>query len=56
MVSFTTAPTGTGDYTIDRGLTRRVTPRIIKFQYGDGYEQRALQGINPLDEVYAITL
>jgi phage-related protein len=55
MVSFTTAPSGTNAYTIDRGVNRKATPRVLKFAFGDGYEQRALQGINSLDEEYSVS-
>lgn len=52
MVNFTD---GSTEWNIDRGTSRKSTPRIIRYQFGDGYEQRALQGINALDEVFSLS-
>ena len=30
----------------DRGFSKKVTPKIYQIQFGDGYEQRAIKGIN----------
>ena len=34
----------------DRGYTRQTTPRVLSTQFGDGYQQRFIDGINPLKE------
>lgn len=44
------------DYaTPDKTLTRDVTPSIIVHQFGDGYEQRAINGINNIQETYSLS-
>ena len=30
----------------DKGFSKKVTPKIYQIQFGDGYEQRAIKGIN----------
>jgi len=44
---------GTNDFTADKGLTRAVTPKFHSVVFGDGYEQRAIRGINNFDESYS---
>ena len=39
----------------DKSMTRASTPRIFKTDFGDGYEQRLVNGINNLAESYAVT-
>ena len=39
----------------DKGLGRTTTPRVLKVQFGDGYEQRVAEGLNSLDEQYTIS-
>ena len=39
----------------DRGLTRQSTPRVLKVQFGDGYEQRIAEGLNSSQETYQIS-
>jgi phage-related protein len=41
--------------TADRGLTRNATQRVLVAKFGDGYEQRAVDGINVKDEQINIT-
>ena len=36
--------------TPDRNLKHTTKPRVLKAKYGDGYEQRAGDGINILEE------
>ena len=39
----------------DKGLTRQSTPRVLRVQFGDGYEQRVAEGRNPMQETYNIS-
>ena len=39
----------------DRGLSRSATPRVLVAKFGDGYEQRVADGVNPIDETLSIT-
>lgn len=39
----------------DKGLSRSATPRVLVAKFGDGYEQRVADGVNPLDETLSIT-
>ena len=39
----------------DKGLTRQSTPRVLRVQFGDGYEQRVAEGLNPMQETYNIS-
>ena len=39
----------------DKGLTRQSTPRVLKVQFGDGYEQRIAEGLNSSQESYQIS-
>ena len=39
----------------DRGLKAESKPRVLKANYGDGYEQRVANGINNTPEVWSLT-
>ena len=39
----------------DKGYTRQTTPRVLTAQFGDGYSQRLIDGINPLAESINVT-
>lgn len=52
----TTASHGNRDIVPDRSLARTSRPRVLKVQFGDGYEQRVAEGINNINESYAVTL
>ena len=39
----------------DKTLTRNNKPRVIKIQYGDGYEQRVQEGINNITQSFSVT-
>lgn len=39
----------------DKGFTKTSKPRVRKMVFGDGYEQRAVDGINNLTETYNLT-
>ena len=48
--------TGTNtNFVVDRGVSRKPTFRILKAQFGDGYEQRVLDGINAKQEEYGVS-
>ena len=34
----------------DRGMNRQATPRVLVARFGDGYEQRVADGVNPNDQ------
>ena len=39
----------------DKSFTTASKPRVLKIQFGDGYEQRVAEGINNLTQNYSIT-
>lgn len=39
----------------DKTLTRNNRPRVIKIQFGDGYEQRVQEGINNITQNFSVT-
>ena len=39
----------------DKGYTRQTQPRVLTAQFGDGYSQRLIDGINPLKETINVT-
>ena len=39
----------------DKGYTRQTTPKVLTAQFGDGYSQRLIDGINPLAETIDVT-
>ena len=39
----------------DKGYTRQTTPKVLTAQFGDGYSQRLIDGINPLKETINVT-
>ena len=39
----------------DKGYTRQTTPRVLTAQFGDGYSQRLINGINPLAETINVS-
>ena len=48
--------TGTNtDAVIDRGAGRTTSRRVLSAKFGDGYEQRVLDGINNIEETYSIS-
>ena len=52
----TTSSFGNRNIAPDRALARTSKPRVLKVQFGDGYEQRVAEGINNINESYAVTL
>ena len=39
----------------DKGYTRQTQPRVLTAQFGDGYSQRLIDGINPLAETISVS-
>jgi phage-related protein len=46
--------TGTTYATPDKAMTKSSTPRMRTAKFGDGYEQRIVDGINNLEESYTL--
>jgi len=46
--------TGTTYATPDKSMTKTSTPRMRTAKFGDGYEQRIVDGINNLEESYTL--
>ena len=49
------ATTSTTRVTPDKTMTRSTTPKVFLAQFGDGYEQRAADGINSIKEEYTLS-
>jgi len=43
------------DFVIDRGAGRQSNQRVLSAKFGDGYEQRVLDGINTKEETFSIS-
>lgn len=43
------------DFVVDRGVSRKPKFRVLKQQFGDGYEQRILDGINAKTEDFSVS-
>lgn len=43
------------NFVVDRGVTRTPKYRLLKQSFGDGYEQRLLDGINAKTEEYSVS-
>jgi len=39
----------------DRGLSRQSSHRVLTATFGDGYEQRSLDGLNTKDDMFSLT-
>ena len=39
----------------DRTMSNAIQPRVLKVQFGDGYEQRIQDGINNLKQEFSVT-
>jgi len=46
---------GVGVVRPDKGFTRQSQPRVFITEFGDGYEQRLVNGINNLAENYSLS-
>ena len=47
--------TGSVQITPDKTMQRKTKPKVYLSSFGDGYEQRISQGINPLNETYSVS-
>ncbi len=45
----------TGKVVYDKGIVQAPTPRVLKAQFGDGYEMRVRDGINNTPRTWALT-
>ncbi len=45
----------TKEFTFDRNIQRQTVFNVTVATFGDGYEQRARNGINPKNETFAVT-
>lgn len=55
-LGFTTSATyGSRTVLPDRGLTKTSSPRVLIAKFGDGYEQRLVDGINSIEEQFNVT-
>lgn len=43
------------NFVVDRGVSRKPKFRVLKQKFGDGYEQRLLDGINAKTEEYSVS-
>lgn len=48
-------PASDVEYTVDRGMTRQTEHRVLTSKFGDGYEQRVLDGINTKMESFSVS-
>ena len=39
----------------DRGQSKKVSPTLLKIQFGDGYEQRVAEGLNTIKETFSVS-
>lgn len=46
---------GQRDIVPDKSLQRSTKPKVYRAAFGDGYEQRLSQGINPLEQSYSVS-
>jgi phage-related protein len=50
-----TVPGVSGQVVPDRGLSRASTPKVRVAQFGDGYQQRVADGLNPLQDSFSVS-
>ena len=48
-------PTQPTEICFDKNISRSVTPRVLTATFGDGYEQRVADGLNPKDETFNLS-
>ena len=41
-------------YVPDQGASPQLTPKVNKSQFGDGYQQRSTEGLNPIVEIWTL--
>lgn len=49
--------TGSSDLDVmtDRGMAKNIVPRVLVSQFGDGYEQRVNDGVNPNNQKFSVS-
>jgi len=47
-------PAANEEVTADRGMTRASKHRVLKASFGDGYEQRVLDGLNTKNDTFSV--
>ena len=52
---YSSGSTNTSNAVVDRGAGRTTARRVLSAKFGDGYEQRVLDGINNIEETYDIS-
>lgn len=51
----TTAPYGSRQVCPDKGMNRPTNPKVLRASFGDGYEQRLIDGINNLGQQFQVS-
>jgi phage-related protein len=51
----TTAPYGSRQVCPDKGMNKTSAPKVLSASFGDGYEQRLVDGINNLAQSYQVS-
>jgi phage-related protein len=46
---------GSSNAVPDKTMTRKSAPKVLKAVFGDGYEQRVVNGINNIHETYSVS-
>lgn len=52
---YSAGSSNSSNFVVDRGVSRKPKFRILRQQFGDGYEQRLLDGINTKSEEYSVS-
>lgn len=52
---YSSVSSNTSNAVLDRGAGRTTQRRVLSAKFGDGYEQRVLDGINNIEETYDVS-
>ena len=52
---YSSTSSNTSTAVLDRGAGRTTQRRVLSAKFGDGYEQRVLDGINNIEETYDVS-
>jgi len=52
---YSSGSSNTSNAVLDRGAGRTTQRRVLSAKFGDGYEQRVLDGINNIEETYSVS-
>jgi len=44
-----------GNVVPDKAMTKKSSPKVLRASFGDGYEQRIVNGINSITEQYSVS-